>query len=151
MVSCIPIAEKDMLFDSAEDEQQVSFEWDTETDNNSESEDSSEANVPTHSIRNQEDHYGLRYSGNILIEQTGMHTFYLGYDDDSRLFVNDVLLIDNDGLHGTFEMTHTLILSEGKHSFQVDYFEAEGGQFLDVQFEGPDIEKQVIPVRLFSH
>ena len=109
------------------------------------------ASVPTHAIRNQDDHYGLRFSGDIQIDTAGSYTFSLLSDDGSRLWIDEELVVDNDGLHGNIELSSVVELEVGSHAIQVDYFEATGGQILELRYSGPDIETRIIPVAVFSH
>ena len=109
------------------------------------------ASVPTHTIRNRDDHYALRFLGTIHIVDSGEYTFYLSSDDGSRLVLDRQELITNDGVHGVVEIMASVTLSAGEHPIQIDYFEKDGGQFLGLKYDGPNIEKQTIPVRQFSH
>ncbi|MCK5737860.1 hypothetical protein KAH55_01715 [bacterium] len=66
-----------------------------------------------------------------------------------RLLINDSVLIDHDGLHGSaVEKTATVSLAAGDHPFTVDYFEYSVGENLAVFIEGPDMPKQLIPTRI---
>ena len=106
--------------------------------------------VPTHAIRNRDDHYGLQFTGTIQIVESGDYTFYLSSDDGSRLVFDGQELIANDGTHGVVEVSANVTLSTGEYPIQIDYFEAIGGQYLSLEYEGPNIEKQTIPVSRFS-
>ena len=109
------------------------------------------ASIPTHSIRNRDDHYGLRFIGQITIDTTGTYTFSLTSDDGSRLSINGDVLIDNDGLHGNIEVTGTIDLDVGEHDIRVDYFEGTGGQLLELRYAGPGFEQTIVPVNVLSH
>jgi hypothetical protein len=109
------------------------------------------ASIPTHSIRNQDDHYGLRFTGQITVDTSGVYTFMLASDDGSRLTLGGEVLIDNDGLHGTVELSAEVELEAGAHDIQIDYFEATGGQSLELSYAAPGSSLQVVPVSVFSH
>ena len=109
------------------------------------------ASIPTHAIRNQDDHYGLRFSGQIAIATAGTYRFTLASDDGSRLTLGGEVLIDNDDIHGTVEVTGQVALEVGAHDIQVDYFEATGGQLLQLSYSGPGVDSQIVPVAVFSH
>jgi hypothetical protein len=106
------------------------------------------ASIPTASIRNADDDYGLRFSGYISIETAGTYTFHTTSDDGSQLTIDGTLVVNNDGLHGPAEVSGDITLSVGRHSIQVDYFEAIGGAVLEASYEGPGIAKQIIPVNV---
>ena len=44
-------------------------------------------------------------------------------DDGSKLFIDDTLIINNDGLHGAFAKTGKVILDDSRHSIKIRYFQ----------------------------
>ncbi len=56
-----------------------------------------------------------------------------------------LMVVDNDGLHGTQERSGSIHLFAGKHPIEVTYFERTGSAVLEVRYEGPGITKQLIP------
>lgn len=106
------------------------------------------ASVPTPSIRNRDDNYALRFTGYIAIVAPGTYTFYTNSDDGSKLYINDILVVDNDGLHGTRERSGAAALPAGRAKIVVDFFEATGGSLLQASYQGPGITKQIIPVNV---
>lgn len=98
---------------------------------------------------NRADNVGAVFAGYVNVDTIGIYRFYTTSDDGSRLFVGGQLVVDNDGLHGMVEQWGTVALEPGLHELRVDFFEAGGGAGLIVEFEGPGINRQVIPaVRL---
>ncbi|WP_437373710.1 FG-GAP-like repeat-containing protein [Maribacter litoralis] len=91
------------------------------------------------------DYYSIRYNGYIKIETAGSYTFYTNSDDGSKLFINDVEVVDNDGGHGARELSGNITLAAGIHRIKVLYFERAGAATLDVSYRGPSIAKQNIP------
>ena len=94
--------------------------------------------------KKREDHFGLKLEGTIALEQTGEYTFYLTSDDGSKLYVDGVEVVDNDGDHGSITRQGTVDLEAGPHQIVVTYFENAGGEFLEVMYAGPGVEKQVL-------
>ena len=92
-----------------------------------------------------EDNFGLVYNGFIKIPETGVYTFYLNSDDGSELFIGGKSIILNDGKHGPQIFKAKMALQQGFHPVKVLYFEGDGGQLLDVSYEGPGIPKQPVP------
>ncbi len=43
--------------------------------------------------------YALRFTGEIQIDQAGKYTFFTSSDDGSRLYIDNQLVVDNDGVH----------------------------------------------------
>jgi len=100
--------------------------------------------------RTEDDAFALRFTGMISVPRTGQYTFATKSDDGSRLYINDRLIVDNDGLHGMLERTGTIDLTAGLHKIVVTYFDNGGGDGLEVTWSGPRLRKQAIgPDRLF--
>jgi hexosaminidase len=94
--------------------------------------------------------YGFQFKCLIDLPSDGDYTIYLGSDDGSKLFLDDKLLINNDGLHGTTELSSKSTLTKGKHKLEVWYFQSGGASDLFVSLEGPGMPKQQIPPRMLS-
>ncbi|HEY9044963.1 MAG TPA: PQQ-dependent sugar dehydrogenase [Ohtaekwangia sp.] len=95
--------------------------------------------------RNREDDYAFRYTGYIDVPTDGTYTFYTSSDDGSQLYIGSTLVVNNDGLHATREVSGTIGLKRGKHSLTVTFFERQGSAVLTSSYAGPGITKQVIP------
>lgn len=106
--------------------------------------------VGTGKFKNRE-RYGMVAEGYIRVLQTDMYHFYLSSDDGSRLYINDKLVVNNDGLHGMEEVKGTIALSAGYHRIRVEYFEKTGGDDISLFIERKDEKKrEVTAVMLFS-
>ncbi len=89
--------------------------------------------------------YALQFNSFIEIEKPGKYTFYINSNDGSSLYIDDKLLVDNDGEHGAKEMSNSLILEKGKHRIRADYFQSGGGKVLSVSYSSEEITCQPIP------
>ncbi len=58
-------------------------------------------------------HFASKWTGKVTVEQTGSYTAHLTSDDDSWVYVNGVLMIENSGIHGARTETASLTLSTG--------------------------------------
>jgi alpha-L-fucosidase len=96
------------------------------------------------SSRQGSDKYGFVFDGLIKIPADGVYTFYISSDDGSKLFIDDKVLIDNDGLHGMTEKSNEIPLAKGYHMIKVLFFEKTGGDDLQVEWKGQGFEKQAI-------
>jgi predicted alpha/beta superfamily hydrolase len=82
----------------------------------------------------KKDFFGVEYEGFILIAEEGYYDIVLNSDDGSRLLIDKRLIIDNDGLHGAEKVcVYRLYLKPGYHSVQVDYFEKNGNEELNLE------------------
>jgi parallel beta-helix repeat protein len=89
--------------------------------------------------------FSFNYTGYINVPLDGQYTFYTTSDDGSNLYIDNVLVVNNDGLHAALEQSGTIGLKAGKHYISVGYFQQGGGSILNVGYQGPGISKQVIP------
>lgn len=96
------------------------------------------------------DTYSIRFLGFIRIHTAGTYTFYTNSDDGSKLYINNTLVVNNDGLHPPQEQSGNIALNPGWYPFRVDYFEQGGGEILEVSYQGPSIAKQTLPFSILS-
>ena len=89
--------------------------------------------------RVQEDYYNFRFTGYLNITTGGSYQFQTTSDDGSRVSLDNVMMVDNDGRHGTRTVTGTTqTVNAGGHFLEVKYFDYEVGQNLTVRYKGPD-------------
>ena len=95
--------------------------------------------------------FAVEFKGYIKIDEAGIYNFYVNSNDGSILYINDILIVDNDGVHGNTERTGRIKLTKGLHPIKLQYFDGGGSQSLNVQYKGPGIERQTIPVDKLMH
>ncbi|BDD01928.1 family 20 glycosylhydrolase [Persicobacter psychrovividus] len=78
----------------------------------------------------RKDAFVLRYEGYIKVNATGIHKFLLTSDDGSMLYINDQLVIDNDGVHAPIHKEKSLLLKKGLYKIRIDYFDLAYGEQL---------------------
>jgi len=69
-------------------------------------------------------------------------------DDGSKLFLDDVLVVDNDGLHAT--RRRCAGVSSGVYKLDLEYFEKGGHATLILEWSDPDRGRRVIPPRSWA-
>jgi serine protease Do len=108
----------------------------------------SEAVVPTIDLSQRPadmvDNFGAVFTGYIRVPEEGLYTFSTTSDDGSHLYIDDQLVVSNDGLHGAIEAEGMVRLAKGYHAIRVTFFEAQGDEVLSVGIEGPGMDKQTI-------
>lgn len=100
--------------------------------------------------RKSDNKFALMFSGYIRIPKTGRYRFYTASDDGSRLYIDDRLIVNNDGLHGMVEKKRQTKLSAGVYPFVVTYFDNGGGDGLKVSWDGPGFDKSPIGPEFLS-
>jgi mono/diheme cytochrome c family protein len=96
----------------------------------------------------RKDHFALRFEGTIHLPQEGDYLFLIGSDDGSRLLIDDKLIVANDGIHPFEQKRKKVKMAAGLHSVVVEYFEDEGEESLQVDFEGPGQSQQPLDTLL---
>lgn len=67
--------------------------------------------------------FAIRYTGAFSVEKAGDYSFRLHSDDGSKLFIDDKLVIDNDGIHAPQSQIGSVSLQSGIHTIRVEYFQ----------------------------
>lgn len=84
------------------------------------------------------DDYALKFTTELTVTTGGDYTFTTNSDDGSKLFINGVEVVDNDGHHGPVTETGTITLAPGRHIIEIVYYENNGGNVLSSTISGPD-------------
>jgi len=67
--------------------------------------------------------FAIDYKGRFWIENPGKYHFELTSDDGAKLYIDDRLVIDNDGVHAPVTKHATVDLSGGIHRIRLSYFQ----------------------------
>lgn len=89
------------------------------------------------------------FEGFIEIPATGLWTLSTESDDGSRLLIDGVAVVSNDGLHGMVERSGQIAIEAGVHRYRVEFFENFGGAGLIARWQGPGTPRAVIPATAF--
>ena len=80
------------------------------------------------------DHFSGEWTGWIQIKIAGEYKFYTISDDGSRLWINNKMIVDNWGLHGSRKRSGKVYLSVGFYEFRAVHFENSGGASMIVKW-----------------
>ncbi len=102
--------------------------------------------IDNFSIKNakREKYFGYTFQGYIQIEKDDIYTFYVESNDGTRLYINDIEIIENDGNHGSIEESASVALKAGFHKIKLNYMQCGGGKKLKVSWECSGFSKQEI-------
>lgn len=89
----------------------------------------------------QEDHFAFIFTGLMEMPEDGIYTFLTSSDDGSVLYIDDKMVVNNDGSHAAVPSTGTIALKKGFHSYKLYYFEDYEGEGLTVAWKLPGAEK----------
>ena len=85
--------------------------------------------------------FGLVISGQIEIKEDGYYIFGLASDDGSKFYLNNQLLLDDDGLHdNSANKSYILPLRKGFYPIRMEYFQKGGGSSLRLIYLTPDMQ-----------
>jgi hypothetical protein len=77
----------------------------------------------------------LKCYGFLVSTDNAYHKFSLSSDDGSILYIDGASL-NNDGIHSVTTKSYTRFLSEGVHSFELDFLQGAGLQTLILTMDG---------------
>lgn len=97
-------------------------------------------------LSNSLGYYALHFETYLKIDADDEYTFYITSDDGSQLFINDKLLIDNDGTHGVETRSGAIVLKKGIHKINIKYFESTQGKFLGLEMANSKGLKTKVPL-----
>ncbi len=101
--------------------------------------------------KSRKEKYGFVFEGFIQINKTGMYDFYTISDDGSMLYIDDQLIVNNDGNHGMEERPGKAFLAKGMHKIKVAYYDAGGDNGLNVNYNLQGQNKVKIPAGILFH
>ena len=94
--------------------------------------------------------FAVRYTGFIPITTNGTYTFFTSSDDGSKLFIDGVEIVNNDGSHGAQERSGSVTLEVGIHPISVLFYQGGGPFSLSASYSGPSISKTSLPFNILA-
>jgi hypothetical protein len=96
------------------------------------------------SLRERDEHFAMRFDGFLAIAKEGEYRFFMTADDEGALFIdgNQVASKTRDG---------SIRLAPGMHALCVTYAQHGWAFDLKVEWEGPDLPRQVVPETVLFH
>jgi hypothetical protein len=94
--------------------------------------------------------FAIDYNGRFWIEKPDKYRFSLVSDDGSKLYIDDKVIVNNDGTHPPMAVTGSVKLAGGLHRIRVSYF--QGPRFhvaLMLGIAGPGEEFRVFSTEEF--
>lgn len=88
-------------------------------------------------LAGRSDGFVVQLDGFLHAPTAGTYHFYLSSDDGSRLFLGDRPVVENDGIHADTERHGEIVLKAGVHPIRIEYFEASGGEALNLDVMPP--------------
>ncbi len=99
-------------------------------------------------VKTPEKYFGMRFNTFIRIDEDASYTFFTLSNDGSKLYIDNRLIVDNDGLHGTRQLGGEIHLNKGMHALLVDYFQSGGSKSLGIYYKSDKIPFQSVPASI---
>ena len=100
--------------------------------------------IDVNKLSKRRDGVAFVFNGTLKVIREGDYLFDLASDDGSMLFIDNDLIIDNNGKHDFESKKGLITLSKGFHQFKIDYFNYTWGKGLALKYEGPQQELRTL-------
>jgi hypothetical protein len=97
------------------------------------------------------DGFSVRWTGFIIAENPGLHTFWTESDDGVRLTVAGETIIENWTDHSVILDEGNIALSQGIHPIVLEYYENTEDAVIRLHYRAPGIPEQIIPPGVLGH
>lgn len=87
--------------------------------------------------------FALDLQGTFVVEHAGLYYFRLTSDDGSQFFVDDTLVIDNEGYHPPRMALGAAQMAAGRHTIRVPYWQGPGPLALVLEVARPGEDYRV--------
>ena len=75
---------------------------------------------------NRNELFGIQYEGPVDVSTDGEYTLALVSDDGAKVWIDDTLILENDGIHGAQRVEQKVHLVKATHLLKVAYFNGAG-------------------------
>jgi hypothetical protein len=102
-------------------------------------------------LTNVDNNFAIRFTGHIYVAVAGSYGFAIESADGSKLLIDSVSIIDNDGVHVMTKEYGSATLAAGWHSIEIQYFNATSAHGLILYWETPGASETVVPPENLGH
>ncbi len=95
-------------------------------------------------VTNRSEWFLIDYTGSFTVRRAGSYDFRLHSDDGSYLYVDDRLVIENDGKHAPESRSGSVELVAGRHRIKVRYAQTNDRMALQLFVRVPDASSESI-------
>jgi len=83
----------------------------------------------------REDHFGMVFTGTILVQEDGLYIFRSRADDACKLYIHDELVVNQDNVQEEFKEIGAIALKKGLHPVAIHFREGIGRERLRLYFK----------------
>ena len=96
------------------------------------------------------DYWSVRHTGYIDVPTADNWTFFLHSDDGTKLWIDGIEVVNNEGVHGMTEVSNTTWLEAGEHEIRTEFYEHGGVAGFHLSWQSSTQTKQIIPTTAFT-
>ncbi len=97
------------------------------------------------------DAFSVRWTGFIVVQNEGLHTFWTESDDGVRFTVAGETIIDNWTDHSVILDEGNISLSKGIQPIVLEYYDSSGDAVIRLHYRAPGIPEQIVPPGVLGH
>jgi predicted alpha/beta superfamily hydrolase len=95
----------------------------------------------------KKDSFGVQFEGYLHITKKDMYDLWILSDDGSKVYFNNQLLLDNDGLHSADNpIVKVVPLNPGYYPIKIDYFERTGSEVVTLGYVPTGKKLKALPI-----
>jgi hypothetical protein len=95
----------------------------------------------------KKDSFGVQFEGYLHITKKDMYDLWIVSDDGSKVYFNNQLLLDNDGLHSADNpIVKVVPLNPGYYPIKIDYFERTGSEVVTLGYVPTGKKLKALPI-----
>jgi len=89
------------------------------------------------------DDFAVRWSGFLIIRKKGRYRFTIVSNDGSKLYIDNKLIVNNDGLHSMRSRESSYRCRRGQHYLRLEMFEKSGRAGMVFMYKGRDTHNEL--------
>jgi len=89
--------------------------------------------------------FSVEWNGTIQIEKPGLYTFITESDDGSMLYIDNGLVVNNNGIHAPKWEIGRIRLEPGRRSIRLQYYNAKFGAVMKLFWKPPGKHQEIVP------
>ncbi len=103
-------------------------------------------------LSGRSDYFASVTTATLTVPTAGSWTFFTTSDEGSLLYIDGVLVVNNDFVHTAQERSGVVAsLSAGSHALRIEHFELTGACEVTARWQGPGVAKQIIPANRLTN
>jgi hypothetical protein len=91
------------------------------------------------------DEFSAKFKGYLRVPESGEYRLVVSADDGARLNLDGSVLAESLVPDQPNDLSTTIVLTQGDHPIEIDYFQTGGGSALEFQWQPPNQALTIVP------